>query len=209
MFSFLGKSLVAGTYARMCPVTLGISGAMEAAIGASVATTTASIVAQSQEASRNAALIQGQEKLQQNQIAVAAGNQESNAAQEARAAQAQSIAAAGAAGINTGSNSFLASLQTTAMNASMFENVIQESEQNSEAGSVAEANTQLATAASSPTFLGAGLEIGVSGASAYASASMMQSIYDGSPGGKPVETDVTPPLDSGSNSPYGIQNFDG
>lgn len=68
------------------------------------------------------------------------------------------------------------------MNASQSEQAIQESAQNSEQGSIAEANTQLATAASSPTFLGAGLEIGVSGASAYASAHLMQSIYDGAPG---------------------------
>lgn len=84
------------------------------------------------------------------------------------------------------------------MNASMSEQAIQESEQNSEAGSIAEANTQLATSASSPTFLGAGLEIGVAGASAYGSASMMESIYDG----KPTETSVTPSL-------YSIQNYTG
>ena len=135
------------------------------------------MVAQSQKASRNSALIQGQEKLQQNQIAEQAGNAQSTAAMEARQVQAQSIVAAGAVGINTGSNSFLASLQTTAMNASLQEQDIQESDQNSEAGNVAQTDTQLAEAASSPSALGAGLEIGVAGSSAYASADMMSSIY--------------------------------
>lgn len=167
-------------------------------VAATVATTATSVVAAQEEASRNASLIQGQEKLQQNQIADQAGHEESAAAQEARAAQAQSIAAAGAAGINTGSNSFLASLQTTAMNASQSEAAIQESEQNSEEGSIAQADTQLATSASSPSFLGAGLEIGVAGASAYASGNMMESIYDG----KPTETSNAPSL-------FSIQNYDG
>jgi hypothetical protein len=154
---------------------------METAIGATIASTAASMTAQTEEASRNAALIQGQETLQQNQISQQAGHAESDAAQEARAAQATSIAAAGAAGINIGSNSFVASLQTTAMNASTQEQAITESEQNSEQGSEAQANTQLATSASSPTFMGAGLNVALSGASAYASANMMESIYDGAP----------------------------
>ena len=158
-------------------------------------------VAQSQEASRNASLIQGQEQLQQNKIAAQAGHAESTAAQEARAAQAQSIAAAGAAGINTGSNSFLASLQTTAMNASLQENAISESEQNSEEGSIAQADKQRATAASSPKFLGAGLESGVSGASAYASTNMMELLYGGgSPSGGPPISSVAP---QDADSSYG------
>jgi hypothetical protein len=186
----------------MCILAAG-AGAMAAEIGTTVAATAASVVAQSQAASRNASLIQGQVKLQQNQIAVQAGHEESAAAQEARAAQAQSIAAAGAAGINTGSNSFLASLQTTAMNASQQEQAISESEQNSEEGSIAEADTQLATAASQPTFLGAGLEIGVSGASAYTSANLMESIYEHSSSGGPPVSSVAP---GDADPPYGIQS---
>ncbi len=177
-----------------------------AAFAAVTAITTAvSTAAEEQQASANKAAIEQQEQLQQNQIAVQAGNAESNAAKEARAARAQSIVAAGAAGVNTGSNSFLASLQTTAMNASQQESVIQESEQNSESGSIAQANSELAQSASSPTFIGAGLDVALSGASAYASGNMMSSVYDG----KPTETDVTPKLNAGSDSPFSILNYSG
>lgn len=184
----MGKSLTPGFSEKLCPLVMG---------GIAAVSTIMNTVAESQQAHANASAIEGQEKLQQNQIAVAAGNEESNAAKEARAAQAQSIVAAGAAGINTGSNSFLASLQTTAMNASQQESVIQESEQNSEAGSIAQANSELAQSASSPTFIGGSLDAALSGASAYASSSMMEHAYDGAP------------TEAASSSPYGILDYSG
>jgi hypothetical protein len=164
-----------------------------AAYAAVTAVTTAvSVTAAEQQAAAQKSLIEQQEKLQQNQIAAEAGNAESTAAKEARAAQAQSIVAAGAAGVNLGSKSFLASLQTTAMNASQSEQMIQENERNSESASIAEADSELASKASHSTFFGAGLDIALSGASAYASADLMKEL-----GKKHGTTDSNPVAASG------------
>lgn len=172
----------------MC-MAIGALSATEVAVSASVATTVASMAAQMQEARANASMIQGQEQLRQNQIAEQAGNAESVAAKEARAAQAQSIVAAGAAGVNLGSNSFLASVQTTAMNASQTEGMIQEDERNSESASIASADSELATKGATSTFIGAGLDAALSGASAYASADMMENM-----GKNRVLNDNKPPV---------------
>jgi hypothetical protein len=166
VFAF-GKPLIAGWHVCQCPA-LGTAAMVE--IGATVAATATSMVAEAQQSKANASRIEQQETLQQNQIAQQTGNTESAAAKQARAARAESIVAAGAAGISTGSNSFLASLQTTTMEQSTSTQLLNESERNSEAGSQAQANTQLATAASHPSIFGAAL----SGASAYVGADMME-----------------------------------
>jgi hypothetical protein len=134
-----------------------------------------------QQASANKAAIEQQSTAQANQISQQAGQQESEAAMQARAASADSVAAAGASGINTGSNSFLASLQTTSMNAANNEGLIMENEQNQQAGRAAETNSDLAEKASSPTFLGAAADIGLAGGSSYASGSLLMSMRN--PGG--------------------------
>lgn len=150
---------------------LGLTAAETASVGATVATTATTLAAQSEQAHASAAAIQGQETLQQNQISQQAGQQDTIASQQARAAAGQSIVAAGAAGINTSSNSFLASLQTTTMNASTEENLINYNEQNSQEESTSQANSALASKASSPTFLGAGLDMALSGEGAYIKSS--------------------------------------
>ena len=74
----------------------------------------------------------------------------------------------------------------------MQESAIQEGEQNSEGGSLAEADTQLATAASSPSFFGPGLNAALAGGSAYAGANLMESLYsDQSPSGFRFDTTET------------------
>lgn len=131
------------------------------------------MVAEAQQPKANASAIEKQETLQQNEIAQQTGNTESVAAKQARAARSQSIVAAGAAGINLGSNSFLASLQTSTMNQSQQEQLMNESERNSERGSAAQADSEFAKTAG-PSVFGAALSTALSGASAYEGAKLTE-----------------------------------
>lgn len=179
---------------------------LPAAYAAVTAITTAvSTAAEEESAAANKSVIDQQAKIRANQIAIQAGNAESNAAKEARAAQAQSIVAAGAAGISTKSNSFIASLQTTALNASQSEQALTESEQNSEAGNTAQANSELAQSASAPTFMGASLDTALAGAGAYVTGAAMTKMYDPAPTAGSAGTSASlSDYSSGAVSDYAI-----
>lgn len=154
----------------MC-VAAGAITATEAligSIGVTVASTAASLYAQSRQASAQAKAIRAQSQEQANEIARSAGERDSQAAQEARMARAQAAVAASGAGINLGSNSFLASLQTTSMNQFNEKGLILENETAQQGARIAETNSELATKASGPTALGALADVGIAGAGAYA-----------------------------------------
>ena len=132
-----------------------------------VATTAMTAVAQSQQSSAQAKVIDQQSQIRAQQISQQAGQQENIAAQQARQQRAASIAAASAAGVNLGSNSFMASLQTTSMNQSNENGLILQNEKNNQQANVAETQSLLNSKASSPTFLGATLNMALAGADAY------------------------------------------
>jgi hypothetical protein len=134
-----------------------------------VATTAMSTVAQVQQASAQKKVIDQQSEIRAQQIQQQAGQQESVAAMRARQERAASIAAASSAGVNLGSNSFMASLQTTTMNQANENGLILENEQNQQQANTAETQSLLNSKASSPTFMGATLNMALAGADAYMS----------------------------------------
>lgn len=138
-----------------------------ALVGVSMITTAATAAAEKSQADAQANAISQQEQAQQNQITQAAGQQDTIAAQQARQARSQSIVAAGAAGVNLKSNSFMASLQTTTMNQAIEEQLIGLNAKNSSNASLAMANSELASKTTSPTFLGGALNTALAGSGAY------------------------------------------
>jgi hypothetical protein len=151
------------------PTGISETALVEIAIGATVATTAVTAIAAHQQAMKQQGAINAQADARATQVASAAGQQQSVAAMEARQARSQSVVAAGESGINLGSNSFLASLQTTTMNQANNEGLIMENEKNQQAGDTATVQSELNTQATSPTFLGGGLNAALSGAGAYMS----------------------------------------
>lgn len=135
-----------------------------------LATTAATMAAQSEQAHAQGNLIKQQSELQANQVAQAAGQQESEAAMRARAARSQAAVAASAAGVNLGSNSFLASIQTTTMNQANENGLILQNESNQQGARVAQTDSLLASKATSPTFLGAAVDMALAGSDAYMKA---------------------------------------
>ncbi|MDE3106475.1 MAG: hypothetical protein KGK08_14990 [Acidobacteriota bacterium] len=145
-------------------------------VGMAVASTAMSAFAQHQQAAATGKAIEAQSAIQGQEISAAAGQQLNVSAENARAAKAQSIVAAGGAGVNLGSGSFLASLQTTNMNQANDAGLIMENEKNQQLSRVANTQSELYSKASSPTFLGTALSSAVAGGSAYASARMMTNL---------------------------------
>ena len=135
--------------------------------GMSIVSTATTMVAQTQQANAQKKVIDEQSEIRGKQIQAQAGQQMSEAAMRAREARAASAAAASASNINLGSNSFMASLQTTTMNQGEEEGLITENEQNQQQANTAETESLLNSKASSPTFLGATLDTALSGAGAY------------------------------------------
>lgn len=123
--------------------------------------------AQSQQAKRNAALIESQEKLQQNQISQSASVNAGKNAMEGRAARATGAVMASAQGINLGSNSFLGAMQGSDESQDQNEGLIAENLNNQRQASVAQANSELASKASSPTALGGFMDAALKAGSAY------------------------------------------
>jgi hypothetical protein len=144
----------------MCDPT-GITESM-AVMGA--VSTAVSVVAQKQQAGAQAAVINQQSQLRANQTAAAAGQQESQAAMKARQQQAESVAAASAAGVNTGSGSFMESMQTTNMNQANEDGLIIEQDQNQQQANIAETQSDLNSKATSPSVFGGLLDTGLAGA---------------------------------------------
>lgn len=155
----------------MCdPTGISETALVEIAVGASVATAAVGYVAAKQNATNQQKAIDQQADTRATQVADAAAQQESAAAMNARQARSQSIVAAGESGINLGSNSFIASLQTTTQNQYENEGLIMENEKNQQNADTAETQSLLDTKANSPTFLGGALNVALSGADAYMSS---------------------------------------
>lgn len=143
---------------------LGLASSMMTNMAAAAAVTTAvSVAAAKESAAANAKAIDQQNQVQAIQISQQAGQQESIAANQARQARAQSIVAAGGAGIDLGSNSFIGSLQTTTMNQQTENGLILDNEKNSQAARQANAQSLMNQKATSPTFLGAALDMALAG----------------------------------------------
>lgn len=158
----------------MCePVTIGAftMTAMETfMVGAAAATTAVSVIAAKQQANAEEKAVDASADARATQVAQQAGQEESAAAMQARQARSQSVVAAGESGINLGSNSFLASLQTTTMNQYENEGLIMENEKNQQNNDQAQVQSELNSKAYSPSFLGGALDVALSGAGAYMSA---------------------------------------
>lgn len=131
------------------------------------ATTAATVVAERQQAIAQRRVTDEQSEIRGKQIQAQAGQQESQAAMAARSARARSIAAASGAGVNLGSQSFMASLQTTTMNQYNAEGLIVENEQNQQQANTAETQSILNSKATMPTFMGGLLDVGLSAGGAY------------------------------------------
>jgi hypothetical protein len=170
----------------MCDPT-GISEMALVGIAIGTATTAVSVIAAHQQAMKQKGAINAQADARATQVAAAAGQQESVAAMEARQARSQSVVTAGESGINLGSNSFLASLQTTTMNQANNAGLIMENEKNQQNGDSAQVQSELNTQASSPTFLGGALDVALSGASAYMSG---QAAYKAGANAKPAPAPI-------------------
>lgn len=154
----------------MCdPTGISETALIEIAVGASVASAAVSFVAAKQNANAQQKAINAQADARATQVAAQAGQAESAAAMAARQARSSSVVAAGESGINLGSNSFLASLQTTTMNQYENEGLIMENEKNQQNGDRAMVQSELNSKATSPTFLGGALDVALSGAGAYMS----------------------------------------
>jgi hypothetical protein len=159
----------------------------ETMMAVSAMTAAASTVAASQQARAQAATIQAQSQLRANQTRAVAGQQMEQAAMKARQQEAQSLAAASGAGINVGSNSFMASMQTTNMNQANESGLILENEQNQQQANVAETQSLLNSEASSPSAVGGMVDVGLAGAGGY-----MQGTYAYSQGAnKPTPNSST------------------
>jgi hypothetical protein len=120
----------------------------------SAASQTFSTIAQMQAASANRKAIDAASIQRQNEIRAQGSLQLNETMMQARAARAHSIAAASGSGINLGSNSFLASLQTTAMATSQKTQIELENENNAQIDNFNKTQSELNAKASTPTFLG-------------------------------------------------------
>src|ERR1700723_313256 len=120
----------------------------------SAASQTFSTIAQMQAAKANKTAIDAASIQRQNEISEQGSLQLNETMMQARAARAHSIAAASGSGINLGSNSFLASLQTTAMATSQKTQVELENENNAQIDNFNKTQSELNAKASTPTFMG-------------------------------------------------------
>jgi hypothetical protein len=156
-------SAFAGMTAAEAAGTMAVTSALSTAM---------TMAAQAQQASATGKMIGSQEQLQKNQIAQQADQQANTNMMNARSAQAQSIVAAGAAGINTDSNSFMASIQSSVMNEQTDNQLIGINEANEEENSVVTAQSEMNTNASSPSIFAGALNTALSGAGAYMAGSI-------------------------------------
>ena len=132
----------------MCSSGNYVAGAMDAA------QQTLNTVNEMQQAKANRTIIDQASVQRQNEISESGSLQLNETAMAARAARAHSIAAASGSGINLGSNSFLASLQTTTMAAANKSQVELENEQNAQEDNTMKTQSELNSKATEPSFLG-------------------------------------------------------
>lgn len=153
----------------MCLVALPAMAAMMSSTSAMVATSVAaagaSMLAQQQQAAAQAKLIGAQESQQQSQISQQAGQQANQLAMQARANRAKSTVAAAASGV-AGSASVGASIQSEDEMQHQQMGLITQNEQNQRSASAVEAQSEMASKASSPTFMGALTNLGLTAAAA-------------------------------------------
>lgn len=147
-------------------VAAGISAATQVTAGLAIASTAASMYGQHQSAKAQVKATNQQNELQAKEIAQKAGQQISERARMARRERASARAAASEAGVNLGSGSFLAALQTSAMNQYSDAGLISQNEKGQQAARAAQASS-IMSQIQVPTALGAALSIGAAGLSAY------------------------------------------
>ncbi len=155
----------------MCePVSIGAftMTAMETAmVGTAAASAALSMYASNKSATAQGEAINQEAEIRGKEMQAQAGQQEEEGLMRSRAERAQSIAAASGSGVNLGSNSFMASLQTTTMNQANESGLILENEKNQQQANTAETQSLLNEKATSSTFLGATLNVALAGGSAY------------------------------------------
>lgn len=115
---------------------------------------TMNTISEMQAAKVNRNMIDRASTDRQHEISEAGSLQMNETAMTARAARAHSIAAASGSGVNLGSNSFLASLQTTTMASANKTQIELENEQNAQEDNFVKTQSELNAKASSPSFMG-------------------------------------------------------
>jgi hypothetical protein len=145
---------------------IGFTAAQTAMVSLSVAATAASITAQQQSAKRQAAAISAQNQQQADEIAAAAGVELGERARAARRERASMRASASESGINLGSGSFLAALQTSISNQQNDMGLITENANNRQLARGAQAKS-LMSQIQMPSAASAAFQLGAAGAGAY------------------------------------------
>jgi hypothetical protein len=133
----------------MCSGSGNVAGGVTSAVSQTFST-----IAQMQAAKANRTAIDAASIQRQNEIRSSGSLQLNETMMQARAARANSIAAASGSGINVGSNSFLASLQTTAMATANKAQVELENENNAQIDNFNKTQSELNAKAGTPTFMG-------------------------------------------------------
>lgn len=145
---------------------LGLAAGQTAMLAVTVAATAASIYGQQQSAKAQARATGEQNEQQAEQIAQARGQELHERARAARRERAEMRANASEAGINLGSNSFLAALQTSAMNQYNDQGLILQNEKSQQAAREAQARS-IQAGLRVPSGLSAALTLGAAGVGAY------------------------------------------
>lgn len=157
----------------MCEPVTAAWGAMtfmqQALVVASVASSAASMYGQHESAKAQVAAINEQNETQADEIARQAGQEMFERTRAAHRERAQARAAGSEAGINLGSNSFLAALQTSAFNQYNDMGLVAQNEKAQQAARSAGARSAM-SGIQMPTALSAAFTIGVSGATAFGTA---------------------------------------
>jgi hypothetical protein len=135
-------------------------------VGLAVGTALFSSVQKNQEIKAQKKAVDVQNALQQKEIADQAGQELTERARAARRERGIMRASASESGINLGSNSFLAALQTSMLNQFNDQGLITQNEKNAQKARDASATSILA-GLSAPNAFGTALQIGISGAGAY------------------------------------------
>lgn len=154
----------------MCfPVAIGalaLSATQMAVVGVTLATTAASLASQRQQAKAQERATNEQNAIQADEIAKSAGVELGERARAARRERASMRASASESGINLGSNSFLAALQTSQMNQSNDMGLITQNERGQQRARQANARS-LMSRIQMPTAASSAFALGAAGAGAY------------------------------------------
>jgi len=153
----------------MCPPVIAAAGltmAQAVMIGATVVSTAVSVYSQQESAKANTKAISEQNQVQADEIARATGNELHERARAARRERAMMRASASESGVNLGSGSFLAALQTSAQNQYNDMGLIVQNEKGQQRARQAQANSLMA-GHRVPSALSSALTIGAAGAGSY------------------------------------------